>query len=427
MIDRRRAVANCNMLEPVTGAENSPAMLCLSRPRLAQRNAPKSMRIGLDGQPLIKPKTGVGHYTFELARALATLRPEDSFDLIAPDPFPSDVIRELEGIPNLRTVAVQSNFLIRRWSSIGLPRYMRRARLDLFHGTNYQLPLMNAKRNVLTVHDLSIFAHPETHDVRFARRARTRLPIMLGAASRIITPTGAIKDQLTARFNLDPVRIIVTPEAPRKTFFPMKREDTADVLQRLGIENDFILFVGTIEPRKNLQTLLRAFERISRTRDHLPQLVIAGGAGWLTDDFDRLVRVSDFRERIRLTGYLSDAELRALYSSCKVFVYPSLYEGFGLPPLEAMACGAPVIASRIAAHEETLKENARLIEPMNESALAKAIVELLDDDAARDRFAKRGIEHALSFSWHKTAELTWEVYEAVFTKSSHSHLASARH
>jgi len=371
------------------------------------------MRIGLDGQPLIKPKTGVGHYTLELARALAALRPVDDFELIAPGAIPASIVSEAETVPNLHVVSVKANMLTRRWSSIGLPRYMRRARLNLFHGTNYQLPLVNTKPNVLTVHDLSIFTHPETHDVRFARRARTRLPMTLGAASHIITPTAAIKDELSERFNLDPVRITVTPEAPRNNFFPMKHEHTADVRQRLEIDNDFILFVGTIEPRKNLQTLLRAFEQISRKSEHRLQLVLAGGEGWLANGFDRLVRASDFRARIRLTGYLSDELLRALYSSCKVFVYPSLYEGFGLPPLEAMACGAPVVASRIAAHEETLRDKARLIEPVDESALAEAIVGLLEDEKARDSLAKAGLAHVASFSWRRTAEMTWEVYEEV--------------
>jgi hypothetical protein len=161
------------------------------------------MRIGLDGQPLIKPRTGVGHYTFELARALAALRPEDSFELIAPAAPPASISGEIETIPNLRMVVIKPNVLMRRWWSIGLLRYMRRARLDLFHGTNYQLPLMNASGNVVTVHDLSIFTHPETHDARLARRARRRLPVILGAASHIITPTRAIKEELAARFNLD--------------------------------------------------------------------------------------------------------------------------------------------------------------------------------------------------------------------------------
>src|SRR5690349_23146415 len=371
------------------------------------------MRIGLDGQPLTKPRTGVGHYTFELARALAILRPEDSFELVTPDTIPATIARDSETIPNLRLVSVKANLLMRRWSSIGLPRYMRRARLDLFHGTNYQLPLMNAKRNVLTVHDLSIFTHPQTHDAQFARRARIRLPIMLRAATRIITPTEAIKDELTARFKLDPVRITVTPEAPRNTFSPMQREDTADVLQRLGIDNDFILSVGTIEPRKNLQTLVRAFARIGRNTDHQPLLVIAGGAGWLTDDFDRLVRESDFRERIRLTGYLSDGELRALYSSCKVFVYPSLYEGFGLPPLEAMACGAPVIVSDVPALVESTAGAARVAAARDPDAWAKAMSDLLNDDNEREALIETGRRRVTELSWKRTAIKTMQIYESL--------------
>ena len=405
------------MPKPRAGAENLPAVISSGPTGERRQNLAKSMRIGLDGQPLTKPRTGVGHYTLELARALATRRPEDSFELVARDSFPADIIRETATIPNLRAVSVKANLLTRRWSSIGLPRYIRQAGLDLFHGTNYQLPLTDAERNVLTVHDLSFFAYPETHDARFARRARLRLPIMLRAASRIITPTEAIKEELISRFKLDPFRITVTPEAPRENFFPMNRADTTEVRQRLGIENDFILFVGTIEPRKNLHTLVRAFECVSRETDGRPQLVIAGGEGWLTGDFDRLVRGSVLRERMRLTGYLTDEELRALYSSCKVFVYPSLYEGFGLPPLEAMACGAPVIASRIPAHEETLKDNARLVKPTDESALANAIVELLKDERARESLIRAGLAHVAKFSWGSTAEMTWNVYEAVVANS----------
>jgi alpha-1,3-rhamnosyl/mannosyltransferase len=369
------------------------------------------MRIGLDGQPLTKPRTGVGHYTFELARALATLRPDDSFELIAHDVFPRDIVRETEGVANLHPVSVKGNVLTRRWSSIGLPRYMRSARLDLFHGTNYQVPLRNAHRNVLTVHDLSIFTHPITHDPGSVRRARRRMSLTLRAASRVITPTQSIKNELVTQFDLDSSRVVVIPEAARETFTPMRPEDTVAVRQQLGVEDNFILFVGTIEPRKNLQTLLRAFGQIVNETNHQPQLVIAGGEGWLTGEFNRVVNRSDFRERLRLTGHLNDEDLRALYSSCRLFVYPSLYEGFGLPPLEAMACGAPVIASRIPAHEEVLRDNARLVDPLDERALAHAIVELLESNPRRNRLAESGRAHAANFSWQRTAELTWEVYE----------------
>lgn len=375
------------------------------------------MRIGLDGYPLVSPKTGVGHYTFELATELARLAPEHAFELIAPADFPAEVLEQVSSYPNLRAVSVTTNLITGRWWAVGLPRYVRRARLDLFHGTNYEVPLRNRERNVLTVHDLSLFTHPETHDRRIARRARRRLPIMMRSAARIITPTEAIKRELIDRFKLDSNIVTVTPEAPRKAFRPMPAGQTAEVKQRLGIADDFILCVGTIEPRKNLLTLVRAFAELRRNTEHRPQLIIAGPKGWLTAEFDRAVAEADFGDRLRMIGYVGDDDLRALYSSCKAFVYPSLYEGFGLPPLEAMACGAPVIASRIAAHVETLGAHAHLVEPTDERALAKVIATLLEDQTERNRLSRSGIDHAAQFSWEKTAKLTLKVYEGLLGKT----------
>ena len=190
----------------------------------------------------------------------------------------------------------------------------------------------------------------------------------------------------------------------------MPASETVKIKQRLGIADDFILCVGTIEPRKNLLTLVRAFAELLRNTEHQPQLVIAGPKGWLTAEFDLAVAEANFGDRLRLIGYVGDEDLRALYSSCKAFVYPSLYEGFGLPPLEAMACGAPVIASRIAAHVETLGAHAHLFEPTDERALAKVIATLLENQNERNRVARSGIEHAARFTWEETAKLTLKTY-----------------
>jgi glycosyltransferase involved in cell wall biosynthesis len=371
------------------------------------------MRIGLDGYPLAWAKTGVGHYTFELARALSRLAPADEFQLISPATFPAGVGAELEPIPNLCTVNLPTNSITRRWWGIGLPRYVRRAALDLFHGTNYEVPLWNRERSVVTVHDLSVFLHPDKHKQRIARRARRRLPIMLRSSAMIITPTESVKREVCEQFKIDPQRVAVTPEAPRKSFQPMPLSDCAPTMRRLGIEENFILFVGTIEPRKNLFRLVRAFDEVLRHTPHRPQLVIAGGEGWLTNELHGVIERSHAGDRLRLTGYVDDQNLRALYSSCKVFVYPSLYEGFGLPPLEAMACGAPVIAGRIPAAVEVLKDNACLVDPLDESALAKAISDVLENDNERQRLSSMGLQHAAKFSWEQTARLTLEVYEQV--------------
>jgi alpha-1,3-rhamnosyl/mannosyltransferase len=375
------------------------------------------MRIGLDGFPLASPKTGVGHYTFELARAISNLSPDDRFELISPLSFSDGIAAEVDGTPNLSLVSVRTNMITRRWWGIGLPRYMSRAGFDIFHGTNYEVPLWNRERTVLTVHDLSVFLHADKHESRIARRARRRLPIMLRSAGAIITATHAVKAEIIERFKANAKWIFVTPYAPREIFQPMPPPDCFRTQQNLGVDKDFILFVGTIEPRKNLVTLVRAFDQILRHTSHRPQLVIAGGEGWLMDELHQLIGQTDFGDRIRFTGYVDDNDLRALYSSCKVLVYPSLYEGFGLPPLEAMACGAAVIAGNIPSLQETLEGNACLIDPLDTDALAKAIVSFLVDENQRQHFSSLGQSHAARFTWERTARMTMDVYQRLLVRS----------
>ncbi len=378
------------------------------------------MRIGLDGFPLLTPRAGVGHYTFELARSLALLAPSDAFELVAPGPFPGSIIEDIRrNCPdNLRAVTVEANSIRRRrWWAVGLPLYLRKASLDLFHGTNYEVPLWSKRRSILTIHDLSILLHADTHRADLARRARRRLPVMARSASMIITPTESVKREVSERLKVDPEKIVVTPEAPRRGFQRMASEEVAETKQRLGVEDEFLLFVGTIEPRKNLLTLVRAFDQILRQTSRRPQLVVVGAEGWLMDELIAFIKQSSISDRLRLTGYLDDDDLRALYSSCTVFVYPSIYEGFGLPPLEAMACGAPVIASNIATFRETLGSAAQLFEPNDVEALASSIVEILDDDDRRRTFSHRGLEQAAKFSWERTAQLTLEVYREVMSQA----------
>jgi glycosyltransferase involved in cell wall biosynthesis len=180
----------------------------------------------------------------------------------------------------------------------------------------------------------------------------------------------------------------------------------------LGIGDDFLLTVGTLEPRKNLAVLISAFAELARERrENAIQLVIAGGRGWLSSPLFKAIEKSPVRDRIVLTDYLHDDELQALYSSCRAFVYPSIHEGFGLPPLEAMACGAAVIASRIPALEETTGAAALLFDPKSSSDLTRNLLELLDNENARRELAAAGQRRAAEFSWKKTAQLTWDVYE----------------
>src|SRR5436853_4343914 len=372
------------------------------------------MRVGLDGYPLAEPRTGVGHYTLELARALALIAPSDQFELVSPAPLDPNALEEINhaNLSNLRAVHLRTSRIRGHWWAAGLPLYVSKARFDLFHGTNFEVPFWN-RRTVVTIHDLSALLHRDKHRDALARRARLRLPIVAKLARRIVTPTESVKREVCEHLRVKANKVIAIASAARQSFRRVPSEQTLETRRRLGIEDDFLLFVGTLEPRKNLLTLLKAFDQIVRQISLRPQLVIAGGEGWLMDETFSFIKHSGIGDRLLFTGYLDDDELRALYSTCRIFVYPSLYEGFGLPPLEAMACGAPVIAGRVAALQEVLGSAARLVDPLNVEALAGSIVELIENDEERRRLASNGPQHAAKFSWAETAQRTLQVYRDV--------------
>lgn len=377
----------------------------------SQRLVQKRMRFGLDGVPLGQTRTGVGHYTFELARALAAIAPAHEFEVVSPFAFARS---ESDPPPNLRFSQAGGNALTRRaWWSIGLPLYCKRASFAVFHGTNFDLPAWASCPTVLTIHDLSLLLYPETHEKHLARRARVKLPLMARKASAIITPSEAVKREVCEHLGVRSDKIFAIPEAARAAFYHAPRSETDPVCRRLGIEDEFILFVGTVEPRKNLLNLVRAFAEILRSSSLQIQLVIAGKQGWLLDELPAYLRESHIKERVLFTGHLSDDDLRALYSACRVFVYPSLYEGFGLPLLEAMACGAPVVTSNTPSIVETVGEAARLISPNDVHDLAQGLKCLLEDASERAQRSAAGIEHAKKFSWTQTAAATLELYREV--------------
>ncbi|HLM55018.1 MAG TPA: glycosyltransferase family 1 protein [Pyrinomonadaceae bacterium] len=371
------------------------------------------MLFGLDAIPLTEARAGVGRYTLELARSLAALSPADEFELAYPSSYKPINLADEEGPapPNLSEARVSVGALGRRWWSVGLPRYAARRRLDLFHGTNYEVPLWGSAARVVTVHDLSLLTRPETHERRRVARARVRLPMMARAADAVVVPTEAVRREACERLGLDASKVFTVHEAAGDLFRPLAFEETEGARRRLGVGDEFLLSVGTLEPRKNLPVLLRAFEEVLRARPASQlRLVLAGRTGWLAEPFLAAVADSPARPRVVLTGYLKDDDLRSLYASCRAFVYPSVYEGFGLPPLEAMSCAAPVVAGRGPALEEVAGDAARLFDPANAEELARILLELLDDAAARRTLSDAGTRRARDFSWEKTARLTLDVY-----------------
>jgi len=372
------------------------------------------MRIGIDGLPLTQLKTGVGIYTIELARALAAQAPQNDFELVSPRPFEPAALTDSTP-SNLSLVYSKPNAFQRRWWSFGLPSYLRRTSIALFHGTNFEVPLRGHCPSVVTIHDLSLLLHSSTHEARAVLRGRLRLPRMARKATLIITDSESVRREVCEHLDVEADKVFAIPLAPQPAFVPLSPVDTAETRNRLGVEDEFLLFTGTIEPRKNLDTLLRAFAEVLRTTELRPQLVVAGKLGWKQKDLLKNLESSVIRDRVKLVGYVSDADLRALYSSCRAFVYPSIYEGFGLPPLEAMACGAPVIASAV---PSVTPRVARVISPTDVHGLTRSIVELLSDAQMRKSLSEAGLKYVAEFSWAKTAMLTSEVYKEALTRSA---------
>lgn len=369
------------------------------------------MRIGIDGLPLTEVLTGIGHYTNELARHLSFEGIADEIEVVSPRAFIPALNSAAKSPENLRFIRSRVGLWNRRWWSIGLPRYIRRHALDVFHGTNFEVPLQNVCATVITIHDLSMLLHAETQEKKLVRRAQLRLPLMARAATMIVTPTRGVRQEVHDHLQIPLERIVAIPEAARDCFRPLADTETQSIRKQFGINGDFLLFVGTVEPRKNLGNLLAAFEAVSSTHRRPLQLVLAGRKGWLVEALFKSLKSSPAASQIVLTGYLSDDELAALYSACEAFVYPSVYEGFGLPPLEAMACGAPVIASRIPAIEEVVGSAGRLFDPDNTGELTSLLIELLSSAAAREKLSAAGIKRAAEFSWSQAARATREVYD----------------
>lgn len=379
------------------------------------------MLIGFDGTPLGELKTGVGHYTFELARQLASLHPADQFVAVSHRQYvPAATDRFTDGLPNLHLSYIPVSRWTRHWWVVGLPSHLKRNAFTLFHGTNYDIPLRGDCPSVLTIHDLSTFVHPQTHEKVAVRRNRYRLPLMARKATMIITPTESVRAEVCERFRTSPPKVVAIGEAAREIFQRQSPERAMRTRARLGINDRFLLCVGTLEPRKNLPVLLQAYELLAARLEafaggekmRAPQLVLTGRKGWLTNELTDMLQNSPVRERIHFTGYVTDEDLRDLYSSCLMMIYPSLYEGFGLPPLEAMACGAPVLASRIPAITEVVSDgkSARLFDPTRADDLSAAMLELLENPQARDALGAAGLQRARSFSWQQAARSTYEVY-----------------
>jgi glycosyltransferase involved in cell wall biosynthesis len=364
------------------------------------------MRVAIMGRSLRGRFTGVVRYTDELVRALAAradtdvavfvTRADDGLDgvrverLRAPYPTPNEYLRAL-------------------WEQSVVPRAVGRLRPDVYHSPNYILPLALRCPTVVTIHDLA-FLDAGLHRLRSHIYLSVLTALSLRKATRVICVSESTRHDLVRFFPHAAEKARVIGEGVDGRFRPASIAEVTAFRARHALTAPYILFVGTIEPRKNLTRLIDAYGVMLDSTGAPHELVIAGQRGWKDGAVWEAHLASRHRHRIRALGYLPDDELAAAYTGADVFAYPSLYEGFGLPPLEAMACGAPVLTSRTSSLPGVVGDSALLVEPRDTAALAAGLARLVCDPTERVRLRAKGVERAAGFRWERVAERTVEVY-----------------
>ena len=370
------------------------------------------MRIAIDAHMVGEQETGNETYTLNLVRALmahpAVRRGECELLLYTTHP---DRLYERLG-PDLRASVRR----IRPESApfriaLGMPAAALRDHLDLLHVT-YVAPPVGRCPHVVTVHDISFDKHPTFFSPRVRLMLSTLVPLSMRRARRVITVSEHARQEIITRYGLPPERVAVTYEAAAPDYRPITdRTVLTDVQRRYGLAPGYILALGNLQPRKNLGRLVDAYTQV-RAQGHLAgvQLVLAGKAQWRESELFARASHSSHAADILFPGYVADADLPALYSGARAYVYPSLYEGFGLPPLEAMACGTAVICSNAASLPEVTGDAAVTFDPHDTGALAAALIRLQVEPELRDELRHRGLRRAAQFSWTRCADETMAVY-----------------
>jgi glycosyltransferase involved in cell wall biosynthesis len=299
------------------------------------------------------------------------------------------------------------------WEQVVQPQVLRRIGADLVHAPVFVAPLVASCPSVITIHDLSFLRFPELF--RSANRLYLTTMTRMSArrARRVIAVSRHAARESVELLGVEPSRIEVVYHGVDPAFRPLPTEQVEAFRQRLGLPARFALFVGTLEPRKNLSRLIEAFARIP---DSGARLIIAGGKGWLYDGLFCHVERLGLQDRVSFVGYVPQDHLPLWYGAATVFVYPSLYEGFGLPVLEAQACGVPVLTSSVSSLPEAAGDASLLLDPYDVEALAANIHRLLHDRPLRERLREKGLVHAGQFSWVRTARETAEVYRRVIAE-----------
>jgi len=376
------------------------------------------MRIGIDLSFLCEKKVGVDFYTFNILKHIAKLDTKNEYILYSCRRIPEEFVRLSEINRNFvfKPSPNRSGFRL-FWTRFILPGILKRDGIDVFHAPCFWGPARCPCPMVITFFDMTSWLLPRLFTLKHRLFYAGVVPSLAGKASHLIAISENSARDMVKIFGIPRERIDVVYGAAEDIFKPVKDRTLVDKIKmKYNISSDYILYVGILEPRKNLPLLIRAFNWMVKDKNAKHRLVIAGRKGWGWKDIFRLVRKKGLEDKVVFTDYVEEKDLVPLYNGASVFVYPSLYEGFGLPPLEAMACGAPVVSSDVSSLPEVVGDAGILVNPYEKEELAKSIYEVINNPELKKKMISKGIERAKKFSWQTAARKTLALYEDVVRK-----------
>jgi glycosyltransferase involved in cell wall biosynthesis len=373
------------------------------------------MKIGLDARGAIWYRgTGIGTYTYQLIKNLYVLDKKNEYRFF----WPGDEYKNLDP-----TVDEIFNSIERSkdkfWEEVHIPMSVEQEKIDLFHvpQNGIGLPLKKGCLNVVTVHDLIPYIYPETVGKGYLKIFLNEMPRIMEQSDLVITVSEHSKRDIQRIFNLPEEKVVVTYEAPESVYRPIEKGEAKEfVKERFGIDRPYVLYIGGFSPRKNVKGLINAFYEI---QDQIPKDTALVLVGKEARDFDETVMLVDalrLRDRVIFTGFAAVPELPLLYNAADLCVYPSFYEGFGLPPLEAMACGTPVITSNTSSIPEVTGDAAVLVNPHDMYDLADKIKQVLNSPELQEKMREDGLAQASNFTWEKCARETLGLYEKLYAR-----------
>lgn len=357
------------------------------------------MKIAIDVQTTMGRPTGFGFYVSSLVENLKKIQSGHKYLLVEPD--------------SEKDFSTPKRFF---WDQLTYPIVAKKHGADLLHQPCFSAPFLFKGPVVITIHDLISMLFPE--NIPFASRMfySKWMPITYRKATKIITVSASTKNDIVRILDIPAEKITVIPLAVEDKFKkPLTKSEVESVKDKYQIKSDYILHVGTLEPRKNLHFLISVFAKLIRdeANDNL-NLVIVGKKGWYFEGLFELVKESGLKDRVIFTGYVDDEDKPAIYQGAKMFAFPSLYEGFGLPPLEAMASGVPVISSNTSSMPEVIGEAGILIDPKDEKKWIEAITRVNTDEPKRKSMIEANKVQVAKFDWSKTAQKTIDIYEQAY-------------